>query len=109
MLGQKQILRVRQVASQAVRRAMGFDGDRMQELHVTDRELHSASGWDDIETAIRKHCLQWLGHVARMPTRRLPKKVLFGWISCNLGKQSGVEMVQPRLLLDTLGERASRP
>ena len=39
--------------------------------------------WEDIETIetkVVKRCLEWLGHLARMPANRLPKQCLFGWL-----------------------------
>ena len=40
--------------------------------------------WGDEELAaekVRKRRLEWLGHVARMPDHRLPKSMLFGWLT----------------------------
>ena len=40
--------------------------------------------WGDLETAsekVMKRRLQWLGHLARMSDDRIPKTVLFGWLT----------------------------
>ena len=39
--------------------------------------------WGDPETItskVTRRRLEWLGHVARMPDDRIPKKILFGWL-----------------------------
>ena len=39
--------------------------------------------WGDeetITTKLMKRCLEWLGHVARMPNSRIPKITLFSWL-----------------------------
>ena len=52
-----------------------------QELHhITNLDLRQR--WGDVglmSDVLRHQRLQWLGHVARMPPDRLPKRVLFGW------------------------------
>ena len=59
-------------------------------LHVSrlDQELHHITNldlrqrWGDtglMSDVLHRKRLQWVGHVARMPPDRLPKRVLFGW------------------------------
>ena len=44
--------------------------------------LGKLSGLDhDMANVMRKYRLRWLGHVARMPDYRLPKRLLFGELS----------------------------
>ena len=50
--------------------------------HTTNTNLQQR--WGDVSLmsdVLRRHRLQWLGHVAQMPAIRLPKKLLFGWLS----------------------------
>ena len=50
--------------------------------HTTNTDLRQR--WDDVilmSDVLRCRRLQWLGHVAQMPAIRLPKKLLFGWLS----------------------------
>eukprot|EP00969_Alexandrium_andersonii_P126935 5609956-Alexandrium_andersonii.AAC.1 len=51
---------------------------------------------------IHRHILVWMGDVARMPVRRLPKQVMFGWVGGKLGKQAGVGILHPRFVRDVL-------
>ena len=40
--------------------------------------------WGDMEiiaTKLRRRCLEWLGHVARMAEYHLPRICLFGWLA----------------------------
>lgn len=39
--------------------------------------------WGDLESAtdkVQKRRLEWLGHLARMESDRIPKSILFGWL-----------------------------
>ena len=80
----------------------------MAEHGVTDEALYKAAGWEQMKDVIHRQTMVWVGHVARMPTHRLPKQALFGWIGGVLGKQAGVGIVQPRFIQDVL-ERAGVP
>ncbi len=44
---------------------------------------------------VQRRRLEWLGHVARMPDHRIPKSMLFGWLSQPrpLGGQALKEMM----------------
>ena len=33
-----------------------------------------------IDQMVKRRRLEWLGHIARMPDNRIPKKVFFGWL-----------------------------
>ena len=49
--------------------------------HITNLEIRKR--WGDLETAadkVAKRRLEWLGHLARMPSHRMPKQTLFGWL-----------------------------
>jgi len=49
--------------------------------HITSANIRRQ--WGDTETIatkLRKHRLEWLGHVARMNDHRLPRVCLFGWL-----------------------------
>ena len=60
-------------------------------LDITNRQqwekrITSASTqeqWKDVETItekLMKRCLEWLGHLAGMPSCRIPKMSLFSWL-----------------------------
>lgn len=52
------------------------------EQHITSESVREK--WGDPETItskVIKRRLEWLGHVARMPDCRIPKKILFGWLA----------------------------
>jgi ribonuclease HI len=85
--GQREIGRMQRVANYAVRRAFGMDVYIMQEHGITDAAMYQASGWRTIRDILMKLSMEWTGHVARMPTFRHPKQVLFGWIE---GRQATV-------------------
>lgn len=64
-----------------LRAILGVSRWTQQHLHVTNGDLRHR--WGDpllASDVLRKRRLQWLGHVARMPEERLPKKLLFGWL-----------------------------
>ena len=75
----RQLNQLERVAKYAVRRAFGMDIYAMREHHVSDEMMYKASGWLTMEDTIRRLTLEWVGHVARMPTDRRPKQMLFGW------------------------------
>ena len=74
-----QLTQIERVPRYAVRRALGMDIYAMREHHVLDDMLYQAAGWSTMADTIRRLSMEWVGHIARMPTHRLPKQVLFGW------------------------------
>ena len=81
-------MKLQRVANYAVRRACGMDVYIMQEFHVHDKHMYAAAKWPSIEETVMKLSMQWLGHVARMPTIRVPKQALFGWMATSGGNAS---------------------
>ena len=55
--------------------------DRVPHTEVLER-----AGSCSIESILNQHQLRWLGHVIRMPSHRLPRKVLYGQL--HLGQRS---------------------
>ena len=50
-------------------------------LHrISTEELLNRLNLDSIDTYINRRQLRWAGHVARMPTTRLPRKMLSSWV-----------------------------
>ena len=45
---------------------------------IKNEELHQLTGSCQMEAYVRKYRLRWAGHVRRMGSNRIPKKVLFG-------------------------------
>ena len=77
----RQLKTLQSAANYAVRRAMGMDQLIMRENGVSDRMMYKAARWDTVEDLMCRHTMQWVGHVARMPTWRRPKQILFGWMT----------------------------
>ena len=64
-----------------IRTILGITSRQQWELHITSQMTREQ--WGDVETVttkVAKRRLEWLGHVARMPDHRLPKRALFGWL-----------------------------
>lgn len=62
----------------AILRVSRLDQERH---HVTNSDLRQR--WGDVglmSDHLRTRRLQWLGHVARQPSDRVPKQLLFGWL-----------------------------
>lgn len=63
-----------------LRAILGVTRLDQQVRHIKNADIRQR--WGDVGTVtdmLRKRRLQWLGHVARMPTDRLPPRLLFGW------------------------------
>ena len=48
--------------------------------HISTSDLLARLKLDTIDKYINKRQLRWAGHVARMPTSRLPRKMLSSWV-----------------------------
>ena len=47
---------------------------------ISNAQLRGRTGILSIDTYITRHQLRWAGHVARMPFKRLPRKMLSSWV-----------------------------
>ena len=64
-----------------VRSILGITNERQWAERISLASVREQ--WGDIEIIRVKligRCLEWLGHLARMPEHRLPKVFLFGWL-----------------------------
>ena len=64
-----------------IRIILGITNRQRWSQHITNLEIRKR--WGDLETAadkVAKRRLEWLGHLARMPSHRMPKQTLFGWL-----------------------------
>ena len=50
------------------------------EHRISNALLRERTGIQSIDTYITRHQLRWAGHVARMPFKRLPRKMLSSWV-----------------------------
>ena len=60
---------------------LGISNSQQWEQRITSLEIRQR--WGDTASVTQKvtaRRLEWLGHLARMPEHRLPKKCLFGWL-----------------------------
>lgn len=48
---------------------------------ITASSLEERLGLRDIQTMLDDHRLRWIGHVARMPQQRLPRRMLTAWVA----------------------------
>lgn len=75
-----EVVTLQRALNYAVRRCFNLHPEVMQKYGISDKMLFEAAGWDPAEIVLRRQCLLWLGHVARMPITRKAKQALFGWI-----------------------------
>ena len=68
-----------QVISRGIRRCLGLDRFNMRQYGYADDRLRNMVQWNSFSELVHKQVLNWVGHVARMSTDRLPKIALFGW------------------------------
>jgi len=64
-----------------VRSVLGITNQQQWEQRISSGSVRAM--WGDLEsisTKLRKKRLEWLGHVARMPSHRIPRICLFGWL-----------------------------
>ena len=57
---------------------MSISKTKQCKQRITSRELAGSLMTENMADIIRKHRCRWLGHLARMDNRRLPKYLLFG-------------------------------
>ena len=64
-----------------IRTVLKITNQQQWEQRITSESVRKK--WGDPETItskVTRRRLEWLGHVARMPDDRIPKKILFGWL-----------------------------
>ena len=65
--------------NRCVRTIMGVSKYQQWMERISSRLLAAAVGIEEtMADILMKHCLRWLGHLARMESHRLPKQLLFG-------------------------------
>ena len=70
--------------------------------HISTVELLEHLKLDSINVYINRRQLRWAGHVARMPTTRLPRKMLSSWVRTKMPHGA------PRLTYDRTLNKALR-
>jgi hypothetical protein len=69
--------------------------------HITNATTLAAAGIHSVESYVFRRQLRWAGHVARMPTSRLPRKFLSSW--CRAKRPTGApKLTYGRTLLKAL-------
>ena len=64
-----------------IRTMLGITNRQQWEQRISS--ANTREQWGDLETItvkLAKRRLEWLGHLARMPSYRIPKKTLFSWL-----------------------------
>ena len=64
-----------------IRIILGISNRQQWSSHISMAEIRMR--WGDLESAtdkVQKRRLEWLGHLARMESARIPKSILFGWL-----------------------------
>ena len=60
---------------------LGITNMRQWEERITSRMIREQWGYQEtITIKLIKCCLEWLGHLARMPDHHIPKNTLFSWL-----------------------------
>ena len=65
-----------------VRTILGISNRQQWAEHITSQEVRRH--WGDptpVSEKVTARCLEWLGHLARMPDSRTPKRCLFCWLT----------------------------
>ena len=78
----KHINKLNSFHHRCVRAILGISNRQQWEERIRMAEVRRR--WGDEETVadmVMQRRLEWLGHVARMPDHRIPKSILFGWLS----------------------------
>ncbi|CAJ1439366.1 unnamed protein product [Effrenium voratum] len=76
---QNQVKQMQRIINWAVQRCLLVRHRWKRDNHVNNAMLNELVQWEPFETTIARQSLIWLGHVARMNIRRLPKQALFGF------------------------------
>ena len=66
--------------NKCLRRITHITREQQRTRHITSAQVRRWAGMDEALEDISAKRLRWLGHVSRMEDRRLPKKLLFGWL-----------------------------
>ena len=73
------VRRMRGFHNSCIRSMLGVSRLQQWKERITSRELAETIGMtESMAKILRRHCLRWLGRVARMEDSRMPKQLLFG-------------------------------
>ena len=64
-----------------LRAILGITNRQQWHERITSATVRRRWGNEEcIDQMVKRRRLEWLGHIARMPDNRIPKKVFFGWL-----------------------------
>ena len=67
--------------NRCIRAVLGISNKMQWQQRITSQEVRQR--WGDttsMSSRVKRHRLEWLGHLARMPNHRIPKTSLFCWL-----------------------------
>ena len=90
-----QIAALQAVQTYALQRCFGLDRILVRDHRITTEQLHKAAQSPMIKDVLSAATLRWVGHVARMPTSRLPKQGVWGfWMDGKIRNNHATTQVQ---------------
>ncbi len=82
ILLRRQVKKLNTFHHRCVRAVLGISNQQQWDERITMAEVRRRWGDEDlVSDKIQMKRLEWLGHLARMQDHRIPKSVLFGWLS----------------------------
>ena len=79
MVKSQNLRRLETFHNRCVRSIVGVTRHQQWQERISSRQLAEDLGMEEkMSDMLAKHCLRWLGHVARVNDSQSPKQILFG-------------------------------